>query len=90
MVALFLFAVIAMWGKTNKKQTKKQQKNKRKKPQKKQENAKRKKQVSPSEKPMLIKRGTDKRGKKTKKKEEKGGHRGRVGTGRIEERGRLS
>ena len=39
---------------------------------------------------MLIKRGTDKKGKKTKKKEEKRGQRGRVGMGRVEERNRLS
>ena len=40
---------------------------------------------------MLIKRGTDKKGgKKTKKKEEKRGQRGRVGMGRVEERDRVS
>jgi hypothetical protein len=48
-----------------------------------------KKQVSPSEKPMLIRRGADKR-EKNKEKEEKRGQMGRVGMRRVEERDRVS
>jgi hypothetical protein len=53
-----------------KKRTKKHKKNTQKK--------RERKQVSPSEKPMLIKRGTDKKGKKNK---EKGGKKRAEGQG---------
>jgi hypothetical protein len=49
-----------------------------------------KNQVSPSEKPMLIRRGTDKRKKKQRKRRQKRGQRGRVGMRRVEERDRVS
>jgi hypothetical protein len=39
---------------------------------------------------MLIKRGTDKKGKKNKEKGGKRGQRGRVGMWRAEERDRVS
>jgi hypothetical protein len=65
----FLYIVVAMWGvscqggdREKNKQTKNGEKNTQKTTQK---------QVSPSEKPMLIRRGADKRGKKQRKRRKK-------------------
>jgi hypothetical protein len=86
----FLFMVVAMWGVTcqvqkgiGEKTHKKQGKNK----QTTQKNTQ--KQVSPSEKPMLIRKGTDKR----EKDKEKGGKKKAEGQGwhrRVEERDGVS
>jgi Flp pilus assembly protein TadB len=71
---------------------KKKQKNKKAEKRKKKKHKRKtnKKQVSPSEKPMLNRRDTDKKGKKQRKRRKKRRQRGRVGMGSVEERDRVS